>query len=303
MNPIILQINAQQIPMYTQVQESGIVVNPAAVSRDFIINSLPTTISAGYRSQFSDLDGAPKTQSLRFSHFIEDKSLDVGGFILNDNSGAFGYTGLYAKGAYHLDLGGYNHNRVALGLTAGLIQQRLDLGELNFNNQDETPENNIDKKFTPDLGIGVFYFSDLFYGGISIPQTIGLKVKYDDLNDGDTNFEFARVQHIYASGGAYFLIDDYTNSYIEPNLAVKFVSGAPINADISARYRYKETFFVGAGYSSSNSALFEAGLMLNENVGMEGGLQLSYGYGSNFQDYGPAFGAAHEINLVYSFGY
>jgi len=292
---------AQQVPIFTQSRENDNIVNPASVTRDFVVRGSRTSIGATYRTQWVDLEGAPNTQSLRFSHFIEDKSLHIGANILNDKSGLFSNTGVYVKGAYQLDIGGYQNSKLTVGLTAGAVQYRIGRDARLFDESENFNDNGA--QIVPDIGIGAYFFNDLYYVGLSIPQTFGLTQSFEDLVDGQT-FEVSRVQHIFFSGGAYFLVDDYTESYIEPNLQVRFVGGAPVNLALSARYRYNDIFFVGAGYQTSNTGSFEAGLLLNEdNIGIDGYLQLGYGYGTSFTDFGPAFGATHEINLTYSFGY
>lgn len=292
---------AQQVPVYTQSRENDNLVNPAAVTRAFIVTQSPTTIGATYRAQWIELEGAPTTQSVRFSHYLEDKSLDLGGHILNDKTGLFSNTGVYLRGAYHLDLGGYKTSKLSVGMSAGVVQYRVGRDANLFDESEDFTDKSA--KIVPDIGIGAYFYNETFHFGLSIPQTFGLSQTYDNLVEGQ-EYEISRVQHIYASAGAYLLIDEYSNSYLEPHLQVKYVAGAPVNIDLSSRYRYKEIFFVGLGYQTSNTGHFEAGLMLNEdNVGIDGYLQIGYGYGTNFTDYGPSFGGSHEVNLLYTFGY
>ena len=297
------EVTAQQTPVFTQVRENNVVVNPASVSRDYIFYRNPWSVGASHRSQWVDIEGAPTTQSLRVNYVLEDQNLDIGGYIINDVTGAIGYTGTYVKGAYHLAFDDYNDSKLALGLSAGVVQYRLKYSELYFQGADEISDNQVNKKLFPDVGIGAYFFNEKYYAGISVPQTFGLSVSHDDILT-DTELTVARIQHIYASGGAYILVNDAKSTYIEPNVWVKYVSGAPVNVDISARFRHNETFFVGAGYQTSKSGHFEAGIILNyDNVGLDGNLQIGYGYGKYFAEYGPSFGASHEVNLVYSFGY
>ncbi|MEZ4987288.1 MAG: type IX secretion system membrane protein PorP/SprF [Saprospiraceae bacterium] len=82
-----------------QYRENATIINPAAMESDFLAYGQPITVGGNYRSQWSDISGNPRTQSLRFS-FVGDNSgasLLAGGYILNDQTAPTGFTGIYGR--------------------------------------------------------------------------------------------------------------------------------------------------------------------------------------------------------------
>lgn len=302
-------LKAQQIPLFTQYREYGSLINPAMVPNAYIPYEHDFTAGVSYRSQWTELTSAPRTAVLRGEFMTTDYSpvnLVFGGHIVHDQTGPTGFTGVYGRiGGIVSDdpyYGGFG-----IGLSAGLVQYRVDVTELRFRDQEDAILNDDQSKLFPDVGLGVYAYKRLtsgfleesvVYAGISVPQTLGLDLEFAD---EDGSFNTQRVQHFYGLLGMYKFFDD--GSYLEPSAWVKYVPGAPVNVDFNLRYQMAFNLWIGAGYSTANSIHLETGLLLGDDVNFGSDhLRIGYGFDYHFTSFGPFVGPAHEINVAFSMG-
>lgn len=90
------------------------------------------------RQQWFDQDDAPNLQTLSFNARLGDRS-GIGAIIFNDKNGYHSQTGGYITYAHHIMFSRSRAelNQISFGLSAGLIQSRLD--ETNFDPNDFDP--------------------------------------------------------------------------------------------------------------------------------------------------------------------
>jgi type IX secretion system PorP/SprF family membrane protein len=296
---------AQQLSLFTQYRENATLINPAAMESDFLSFGQNMTVGANYRSQWTGISGAPTTQTLRFSYLNSDTrgaAFMGGGYLLNDQTGPTGFTGLYARIGAVIS-GDPAYSGLALALSGGLVQYRIDADAIRLRDPNDILGTQSQSQLFPDVGVGVYYYQvldnrseDMFYAGISVPQVIGLDLTFQDDNG---EFFVQRVQHFYGMLGLYkFFRDD---SFLQPSLWVKYVNGAPLNADFNLRYQTATAIWMGTGVSTAGNFHFEAGFNLGENVGLYNNIKIGYGYDYSFSSFGPSAGNTHELQVAYSF--
>ena len=125
----------------------------------------------------------------------------------------------------------------------------LNLDFAGLNNFDDEPiaGDNIENKFTPNFGLGVYYHTNKFYAGVSAPRLIASD--YFDNSQRDAN----SVQFLSREKINFYLITGVVldlNSQLKfkPALLTKVVGGAPLQVDLSASFLLNEKFSFGAAY-------------------------------------------------------
>lgn len=297
---------AQQLSLFTQYRENLSILNPAAVGSSFFTDEENLSFGASHRVQWQGIEGSPTTSTLRGEYLYDGGSavsLLSGGYFINDQTGPTGFTGIYSR------VGGLLSNDpvyggVALGLTVGLVQYRVDASAIRLRDQNDILGTEDQTKLYPDVGVGVFGYTlldggffddDYLYGGISVPQVFGLDLTFTGQNG---QIHTKRVQHFYGMVGLYkFFRDD---SFIEPSMWIKYAPNAPVNLDFNIRYQMAQNFWIGIGGATSQSMHLEAGVILGENLGFDNSLRIGYGYDYSFTKFGPYTGGAHELNISYS---
>ena len=145
--------------------------------------------------------------------------------------------------------------KLSFGVKAGGHLLNLDFNRLqNFNPSPTTlQESNIDNKFSPNFGAGVYYHTERFYAGFSIPNF--LETEHFD-NSGSNSFLAQERMNWYLISG--FVTDLSYDWQFKPTVLLKLVDGAPLQADLSANFLYREKLTLGAAYrwSAAWSALF-----------------------------------------------
>ena len=93
-------IKGQQLPVLNQFVDNLSIINPAAVSSEYFKSSYELQVGINYRTQWVGIEGAPNTQSIIINKLIDRKKFvgaSVGGYIVNDQAGPIGTTGVYGK--------------------------------------------------------------------------------------------------------------------------------------------------------------------------------------------------------------
>ncbi|MCB9082661.1 MAG: PorP/SprF family type IX secretion system membrane protein [Lewinellaceae bacterium] len=299
-------VKAQQLSLFTQYRENMSVINPAAIDPDYFAFNNNISFGASYRTQWTGLTGGPRTLTLRGNYFADQMSgvaLMGGGHLISDQTGPTGFTGAYGRlaGVITSDP---EYGGVAIGISAGFVQYRVKASEIVLRDPSDVLGTVDQSQMFPDVGVGVFFYKsvgrgyyggDYVYGGVSIPQVIGLDLTFQNDNG---EFFTKRVQHFYGLLGYYKFFDN--DSFLEPSLWVKYAPNAPANVDFNLRYQMPASLWIGTGASSAGTMHLEAGFVLGENVGMTNTLKIGYGYDYSFSTFGPTVGSTHEINLSMS---
>lgn len=233
---------AQQDAQYTQYMYNTMSVNPAyAGSRGQL------SAAALYRSQWVGLEGAPKTQTLNLHSPIRNSRLGYGISIINDNigDGVVQETQLDAVLSYTVDVA--LDAKLSFGLKVGGNMLSLDFNGLNNFDSENIQGDNIDNKFSPNFGVGVYYHTNKFYAGLSAPNLV--ETQYFDNSQRDPN----SVEFLSKERMNFYLITGYVfdlnnNFKFKPAVLTKVVGGAPLQIDLSASFLFNDKFSFGAAY-------------------------------------------------------
>lgn len=250
----------QQDAQYTQYMFNTMSVNPAyAGSRGQL------SIAALYRSQWVGLDGAPTSQTLNLHSPIRNSRLGYGFSIVNDEigDGTVQETYLDAVISYTIDVS--QTGKLSFGLKGGGNLLSLDFVQLrNFDNE-TVVQDNIENRFSPNFGLGVYYHTDRFYLGLSAPNLLETE-HFDNSNSdaNDVNFLARERINFYAITG--YVFDLPGNFKFKPALLTKAVGGAPLQVDVSANFMFDDRFTFGGAYRWDAAVSALAGFQINDQI-------------------------------------
>lgn len=291
---------AQQLPLFTQYREYSGIINPAYLNSDNFLNEKNLSFGTSYRAQWVGKERTPRTAAIRGEHawMNEGIGLLTGGYLLNDQLGPTGFTGLYGKIGGII---GYDPrvSGLCVALNFGMVQHRILASRVNLIDPNDRLADVDQTRIIPDVGFGLFYYhlldnNDNLYAGYSMPQALALDLTYKTIQG---EYGLDRVRHHYFNAGYYKFIND--ESFIEPSIWLRSVAGAPLSLDLNIRYQVNGSFWVGTGSGTNGAFHGEAGFILGDNLGLDNTLKIGYGFDYFFKTYGPFFGTSHEINLAY----
>lgn len=251
---------AQQDAQYTQYMFNTLSVNPAyAGSRGQL------TFASLYRSQWIGLEGAPETFTINLHSPIRESRLGYGISIVNDNigDGVVQETYLDAVLSYTIDVG--IDNKLSFGLSAGGDFISLDFNALRNFDQEVVQQDNIDNRFSPNFGLGLYYHTPKFYLGLSAPNVLETEFFDNGNNDANSvNFLSSERINFYLITG--YVFDIGSNLKFKPALLTKAVGGAPLQVDLSASFLFNDKFSIGAAYRWDAAVSGLAGFQITDQV-------------------------------------
>ncbi len=239
----------QQDAQYTQYMYNTVSVNPGyAGSRGHI------SIAALHRSQWVGLDGAPKTQTFNIHSPIGYRGVGLGLSIVNDKIGPTVETNFDIDFSYTLYTS--TEGRLSFGLKASANLLDVRFSELNQYTTDPTLQQDIQNRLSPNIGAGVYYHTEHFYAGLSVPRFL------ETAHFDESSLSTAKEQmNFYFITGYVWDLNPFLK--FKPTLLTKIVRGAPLQVDLSANFMLSEKFILGAGYRWDAAFSGMAGFMLS----------------------------------------
>ncbi len=250
---------AQQDEQYTQWMYTKLNLNPAyaGIAESGTFNML-------VRQQWLGLEGAPSTQLITFNTPLSASGIGLGGLVSRHT---IGFTERYTAEAsytYRFNLG--RGGRLGIGVSTSVRLLRINYTQANPIEPvpgDEAIPAGIQSKYVPNFGAGLYYSNPKFFVGFSAPRLIENNI---DLSDEQTVIS-REVRHLYGMAGVLFRIND--KFQLQPQALLKFVKGAPFDADANLNLIFKERIYAGISYrigGSRESGLGESASLL---VGMD----------------------------------
>jgi len=289
------EILSQQMPVYSQYFINGFVVNPALAgsdgtvkfqvsARDYMIGVgvSPKTYTASANGRLlhqkvAVRNGKPSSQSGR---------VGMGGLIYSDHSGLVNRIGLQYTYAYHVDL---INSQLSLGLSAALSQTRIEAHKLDFNDPEPLlMEGFGNLAYVPDAALGVFYKKQDYFVGFTASNLFQRSIRF-----GEFDYNYIIYRHYYLHGGTSF--DIGTESYVAPAFLLKATSNGLIQGEISARFSYRDDFWMAGTWRTPQIAGLLVGMRTNN-------LFINYTYEYNFNPMRSFSFGAHELGLIYRMG-
>ena len=274
---------SQQDSQFTQYMYNTSNVNPAyAGSREVL------SVFALHRTQWVGLDGAPVTNTFNINAPI-GSNIGLGLGIINDRIGVSDENNISADFSYSVQTS--ESYKLAFGLKTSVNILNIAFDKLNFAVADPSFETNVNNKFSPNIGLGLYLHSDNTYIGISVPNFLETR-HYDRTSTiNSAKITAQEKMHIFFIAGHVFDLSE--NIQLKPSILTKIVRGAPLQIDVSANFMFNQKFVLGAAYRWSAAASLMAGFQVNESWFIGYGFDLET---TRLQRYNSG---SHEIFLRY----
>ena len=268
---------AQQDSQFTQYMYNPVNFNPAyAGSREVL------SIFGMHRTQWVGLDGAPVTNTVSVHTPITNSDIGIGVSFVNDRIGPSDENTISVDISYTVPTSDYYKLAFGLKTTANLLN--VDFTKLTQQPGDPELQYNIDNRFSPNIGAGVFWYSENSYIGLSVPNF--LETRHFD----GTNNSVARERMHYHFIGGY-VFDLNPTLKFKPSVLVKAVDQAPLQVDFSANFLFNEKLTLGVAYRWSAALSAMVGFQITD------GLMAGYSYDAETTKLANYNSGSHEIFL------
>lgn len=267
---------AQQDAQYTQYMYNTINVNPAYAGSRGVMS-----IFALHRTQWVGLDGAPITNIASINTPISDSRVGLGVSFVNDKIGPTNENTLSADLSYTVPMS--ENYKLSFGIKGTANLFNLDISKLNPVDIDPSIQN-VENKFSPNVGAGIYLHSDKAYVGFSVPNFIESN-RYDD---NEVAIFKEKINYYLMAG---YVIDLSSEVKFKPAVLSKLVIGSPLQVDISGNFLFSEKFTVGVAYRWSAALSGMVGFQVSD------GIYIGYGYDRETTKLNNYNSGSHEIFL------
>ncbi|MBM3184939.1 MAG: type IX secretion system membrane protein PorP/SprF [Bacteroidetes bacterium] len=308
----VVNVQAQQIPQYSQFSRNQFMANPAAVG---VYDFIDVTVSG--RWQWVGVADAPRASYLAFSVPLKFKSVaynpgirtsngpiqhpeiktgklkhTVGGQLVADQYGAF--TKFSFSGTYAIHLPMTKKINLAFGLKAGISNNSFNSNKaqvlslinptLPYDNTYATFSANNANKNIMDLHSGLYLYGKRFYLGIAGDQLTRGLVEF-----GTASANFNPQMHFNLMGGYTIPINE--SLAITPSFMAKYMSPAPVSIDFNVIADYNKMLWFGIGYRHTDALIGLVGMNLSNKF------KLGYSYDFSISKFNNYSSGGHELTL------
>lgn len=249
---------AQQEPQYTQYMYNTQIINPA-----YSGNREMLSFGLLYRTQWVGIEGAPKTATFTINSPVgKRRNMGLGLSVIHDEIGPSTQTDFAIDYAYAIAVN--DDTRLSFGIKAGFDVLEVDFSKLDiYNPHDPLYQENIDNRWQPKIGAGIYLNTNHWYIGASVPNFLETE-HYNRSNNSNMRSIASDRMHFYLIGG--YVFDLSFNLQFKPTTMIKVVSGAPLQWDVSANFIFDQTLTLGASWRWDAALAAMAGFQVSPSV-------------------------------------
>jgi type IX secretion system PorP/SprF family membrane protein len=276
---------AQQDSQFTNYMYNTININPAYAGSRGVLS-----VFGLHRNQWVGLDGAPVTNTFSINSPINNSNFGIGVSIINDRIGPSDENSISVDVSYSVKTS--EKYKLSFGIkgTANLLN--VDFTKLNiYNPGDVLAQYNVDNRFSPNVGAGVYFHSDKTYFGFSVPNM--LETEHFDKDQTSLSAESVASERMHYYFIAGHVIDLNTSIKFKPALLTKIINGAPLQVDMSANFLINDKFTAGLAYRWDAAFSALAGFQISDSW------FIGYGYDMEVTKLANYNSGSHEIFLRY----
>lgn len=247
---------------------NGQIINPAYAGMWEKIG-----FTALVRKQWAGINRSPLTETFSFHTPLNNEAVGMGLNIVNDKFALENRLSVLADYAYEVYL--TPRRRLRFGLKFGFVNYKNPLTEYALypdNKYDRAFEEDVDLKFLPNFGFGMFLYEDNYYIGFAVPKLVE-----NDLKENFHNYSTsAEVRTIYLNGGYVLPVDPLNFLVFKPTLMVRATWGTPLQFDLAANFLLQEKLWLGVMYRSGDAICFTGNWMFNNRLRIGFAMDVTY---------------------------
>lgn len=238
-----LPLFSQQQQMYTQFMYNKIALNPA-----FAGNETYLSASLLYRDQWTGFPGAPTAQVFNVNLPRFGNRVGMGFNIERQSIGITQKITYEMMYAYKFLLG---DGTLSMGMNASgrnYVQDYTDSRLMAIQGivQDPSIPATRQSKNLFNAGFGVYFNTNTFFIGASVPRMI-----HADLDFDKNNFFSTEVRHLFFMTGGTFIVNNDVR--LTPQMLLKLAENTPFGVDLNGSITWKDKYIAGLTYRTGGA--------------------------------------------------
>lgn len=234
------------------------------------------------REQWKAFNG-PMINALTAEYKLEENPMSFGLNLISKTEGIQTQTKAKLNYTHHLTIS--DDLQLLFGLSAGMINQKLEPGQLTPNRMDDPVLTSlVERSTTPDLDAGAVLKGKLFQAGIAVNQLQG------DMFRKSPGLASSRYYTLTAL--AKLPLTGDSSIQLIPNAAVRYTEGSPIQYPANVTLSWRDILYAGFTFNAGY------GIGMNASVQFKN-IVLSYNYDLPVNRIESFLPVAHEFSLGY----
>lgn len=274
---------AQQDPQYSQYMFNQMAINPAYAGSKEAISA-----ATFLRTQWTGIEGAPKTETVTIHGPFAKKKVGIGGAIIADQIGPTKSIGIMGSYAYRIQI---KNGKLSFGLRAGVYNYTYNWDAITYKDQADVYNTHTQtSKVVPTADAGIYYYTRTEYIGFSATHLYNGKLtSVSNLSGDDARFS----RHYFLTAGKAWAFGD--NLVFNPSICVKGAKGSPLNLDVNLSFFLDKKLWLGISGRSNKDMVVYTQINLTEK------LKLGYAFDFGLSSIAKIGNGTHEVMLSYDF--
>jgi type IX secretion system PorP/SprF family membrane protein len=233
-------------PVYSQYLQNGLAINPAyAGSRGALSGFL------SYRMQWMGIADAPVFQTISFNAPMKNDKVGLGIMGQFMQYGVTKSKSIYGSYSYKIRIG---EGKLAFGIKGGVDISNTDYSKLDLTDPNDPTflvSNNL--YVLPNVGAGVYYYSDRLFAGLSVPQFLSYHRTAE--NKVQAYHSFQNYEFIFSAGGL-ITFSDFLK--FKPSMLVDYSlkeSTKLIQLDINGNFILADMLWLGGSWRTTEKVV------------------------------------------------
>ncbi len=232
------------------------------------------------RTQWVGMDGAPTTFTASINAPV-GKRVGLGLSVIADKIGPAKEQNIYADFSYTLPVS--EEGRLAFGLKGGFTLLNVDLTSLRLEQSQDMLFSENTSEVSPNFGAGLFYYTDSYYVGLSMPNMLATRYIKKDMS-------LVEELHGFLTAGIIFDVSESLK--LKPSTMLKAAVGAPLSIDLSLNALIKNFLELGVSWRHDDSVSGLIGVQVSRSV------RIGYAYDYTLTELNNYNSGSHELMLL-----
>ncbi len=276
----------QQVPFYNHYMLNPGIMNPSKTG----ISEF-TTASLVRNQRYSGFGLSSSNNYLSIDGGLFNEKMGFGLFVAHNSQGIQQQISANLNYSYGVQFD--KSNELRFGVSAGYMDHKINTGGIQVAQLDDPFLTSLrPQAATFDMNVGVSFLGERFSCGVSVPQVIGGKAKYDT-KMGVAYYRLAR----HFMGEIQYAYPINRKIVLKPNFMVRFVPGAPLQYEFLTQIEKISLGWASISFKSDYAIQANIGIFIKEQFKVGYSYELPVG---TIRKY--ASGMQHEVYLAIQFG-
>jgi type IX secretion system PorP/SprF family membrane protein len=234
--------------LYSQYMNNMLNINPAYAG-----SRAGDNVTALYRKQWLNIEGAPTSFSLSWDRGTEDigdglhqkfQPVSYGLQLYSDRLGVESSQGFQSFYSYRIK---FPTSYFAFGVSAGVMSYKALYSQVStIDGGDPSFQEDVNS-FLPTVGIGTMYATLNWYVGLSAPALLKTRIR-------DNRYKLTTAEgRFFLTGGYIFDVSDYLK--LKPSILIKEIKGEPFSFDFNMNAWVMNSVGFGVSYRVNDAVV------------------------------------------------